>query len=79
MKINWFNSEKYFFTDESVERQTTDSISENLTDSDLESETLNNHKELVSRDLYNKIKKLKYLMEDFAADAGDLKIFYKWH
>ena len=26
-----------FFTDESVERQTTDSISENLTDSDLES------------------------------------------
>ena len=37
MKINWFNSEKYFFTDESVKRQITDSISENLTDSDLES------------------------------------------
>ena len=33
MKIDWFNSEKYFFTDESVKRQ----ISENLTDSDLES------------------------------------------
>ena len=37
VKINWFNSEKYFSTDESVKRQITDSISENLTDSDLES------------------------------------------
>ena len=37
VKINWFNSEKYFFTDESVKRKITDSISENLTDSDLES------------------------------------------
>ena len=37
VKINWFNSEKYFFTNESVKRQITDSISENLTDSDLES------------------------------------------
>ena len=37
MKINWFNSEKYVFSDESVKRQITDSISENLTDSDLES------------------------------------------
>ena len=37
VKINSFNSEKYFFTDESVKRQITDSISENLTDSDLES------------------------------------------
>ena len=37
MKIDWFDSEKYFVTDESVERQITDSISENLTDSDLES------------------------------------------
>ena len=37
MKIDWFDSEKYFFTDESVTRQITDSISENLTDSDLES------------------------------------------
>ena len=36
VKINWFNSEKYFFTDESVKRQTTDSISGNFTDSDLE-------------------------------------------
>ena len=35
--INWFNSEKYFLTDESVKMQTTDSINENLTDSDLES------------------------------------------
>ena len=35
--MDWFNSEKYFATDESVKRQTTDSISENLTDSDLES------------------------------------------
>ena len=30
-------SEKYLFTNESVKRQITDSISENLTDSDLES------------------------------------------
>ena len=54
MKIDWFDSEKYFslmnqwkltdltvkiifFTDESVKRQITYSISENLTDSDLES------------------------------------------
>ena len=37
VKINWFNSEKYFFTDESVKRRITDLISENLTDSDLES------------------------------------------
>ena len=37
VKINFFNSEKYFFTDESVKRHITDSISENLTDSDLES------------------------------------------
>ena len=37
VKINWFNSGKYFFTYESVKRQITDSISENLTDSDLES------------------------------------------
>ena len=40
MEINWFNSEKYFFTDESVKRQITDSISENFTDSDLESRNL---------------------------------------
>ena len=37
VKINRFNSEKYFFTDELVKRQITDSISENLTDSNLES------------------------------------------
>ena len=37
VKINWFDSEKYFCTDESVKRQITDSVSENLTDSDLES------------------------------------------
>ena len=37
VKINGFNSEKYLFTDESVKRQITDSISDNLTDSDLES------------------------------------------
>ena len=46
MEINWFNSEKYFFhwwisekycfTAKSVTRQITDSISENLTDPDLE-------------------------------------------
>ena len=35
--INWFNSEIYFFTGESVKRKNTDSICENLTDSDLES------------------------------------------
>ena len=40
MKIDWFDSEKYFFTDESVKRQITDSISENLTDSDLESKEI---------------------------------------
>ena len=37
VEINWFNSGKYFFTVESVEKQITDSISQNLTDSDLES------------------------------------------
>ena len=37
VKINWFKNEKYIVTDESVKRQITDSISENLTDSDLES------------------------------------------
>ena len=36
VKINWFNSEYYFYTDESVKLQITDSISENLTDSDSE-------------------------------------------
>ena len=35
--LNWLDSEKYFFTDESVKRQITDSISQNLTHSDLES------------------------------------------
>ena len=39
VEINLFNSEKYFFTAESVKRQITDSISQNLTDSDLESRT----------------------------------------
>ena len=38
--INWFNSEIYFLTGESVKRQNTDSISKNLTDSDLESKYL---------------------------------------
>ena len=37
VEINWFNSEKYVFTGESVKRQVTDSISKDLTDSDLES------------------------------------------
>ena len=45
MKIDWFDGEKYFFTGESVKINWfnsekyvfTDSISENLTDSDLES------------------------------------------
>ena len=37
VKINWFNSEIYLFTVETVKKQITDSISENLTDSDLES------------------------------------------
>ena len=32
VEINWFNSEKYFFTDELVKRQITDSISQYLTD-----------------------------------------------
>ena len=42
MKIDWFDSEKYFFTDLTVKRQITDSISENLTDSDLESKFVGN-------------------------------------
>ena len=37
VKINWFSIEKYFFPDESVKKQITESISENLTGSDLES------------------------------------------
>ena len=37
VEINWFVSEQYFCTDESVKRQITDSINENSTDSDLES------------------------------------------
>ena len=37
VKINWFNSEKYFFPDGSVKKQITDTINENLTNSDLES------------------------------------------
>ena len=37
MKIDWFDSEKYVFNDESVKRKITDSISQYLTDSDLES------------------------------------------
>ena len=37
VKINWFVSEKYFCTDESGKRRITDSISENMTDLDLES------------------------------------------
>ena len=35
VKFYWFVSEKYFCPDESVKRQITHSISENLTDSDL--------------------------------------------
>ena len=35
--INWFNSEIYFLTGESVKKQITDSINKNLTDWDLES------------------------------------------
>ena len=60
MKINWFNSEKYFFTDESVERQTTDSISEYLTDSDLESRCLIS---LVSQGKLNKLLEMSYLIK----------------
>ena len=37
VKIDWFDNEKYFYTDESVEMQITGSISKNLTNSDLES------------------------------------------
>ena len=40
VKINWFSSEKYFFDDESVKRHITDSISENLTDSDFHAWTM---------------------------------------
>ena len=45
MKIDWFDSKKYYFTDESVKRQITDSISENLTDSYLESVFIKINKE----------------------------------
>ena len=37
VKINWFDSEEYFCTGESVKMQITGPISENLTDSDLKS------------------------------------------
>ena len=37
MKINWFNSEEYFSLVNQWKGQITDSISENLTKSDLES------------------------------------------
>ena len=37
LEVTWLKSEKQVFTDESVKRQITDSISENLTVSDLES------------------------------------------
>ena len=40
------NNSTYFFTDESLKRQITNSISENLTDSDLESR--NDKQKLVS-------------------------------
>ena len=42
-------SEKYFLTDESVKRHITDSISENLTDSDLESVYVSIRKQIVTR------------------------------
>ena len=37
VKINCFKIKKYFLADESVKEKMTDSISENSTDSDLES------------------------------------------
>ena len=43
MEINRFVSEKYFFTDESVKTQITDLISENSSDSDLESKNRRAH------------------------------------
>ena len=55
MKINWFASEKYFCTDESVKRQITDSISENSTDSDLGSTLRKNaieSKAFLSKSMY---------------------------
>ena len=52
VKVNWFNSEKYFFTDSSVKNQITDSISENLTDSDLESILLM-HKESTLKKIFS--------------------------
>ena len=45
MKTDWFDSEKYFSTDESVKRQITASISENLADSDLESKDISYEEE----------------------------------
>ena len=51
VKINWFNSERYFFTDESVKINWFNSwkypfhwcISENLTNSDLEGVSFSNN------------------------------------
>ena len=51
--INWFNSEIYFLTGESVKRQITDSISKNLTDSDLE-----NKNEKICLDILKKLIKV---------------------
>ena len=53
MKINLFNSAKYFFTGESVKRKITDLISENLADSYLES------KEQKKKESWQLVKKQK--------------------
>ena len=50
VKINGFNSAKYFFTAKSMKRKITDLISENLTDLDLEREDF---------------EKLQKVLEDF--------------
>ena len=69
VNINWFNSEKYFFTDESVKnifftgewvnKQITDSISENLIDSDLESKNNNNSNTII--DFYSRLLVLTFM------------------
>ena len=64
MEINWFNREKYFFTDESVKGQITDSISENLTDSDLESSEIKAGHWFISWYIFTDI------ISDYFTDSG---------
>ena len=52
VKINWFDSEKLFCTDESVKMQITGSIGENLTNSDLESREISKYSTENNKDFF---------------------------